>query len=137
MATMTIDDVVRVFLDGPLAADLATLNPDGSPQLSVIWYERRGDEVVVNTTVQRVKAHNMDRDPRVALLVGDPGRYVRLDGDARVVATGADALADIRALAVRYNGEDAAARQARDVWSTEQRVTYAIAIRRVYRYGFE
>ncbi len=134
---MTLDDDVRVFLDGPLTADLATLNPDGSPQLSVIWYERRGDEVVVNTTVQRVKAHNMDRDPRVSLLVGDPGRYVRLDGDARVVATGADALADIRALAVRYNGEDAAARQARDVWSKQQRVTYVITIRRVYRYGFE
>ena len=134
---MTLDDEVRVFLDAPRSADLATLNPDGSPQLSVIWYERRGDEVVVNTTVQRVKAHNMDRDPRVSLLVGDPERYVRLDGDARLVATGADALADIRALAVRYNGEDAAARQARDVWSTQQRVTYAIAIRRVYRYGFE
>ena len=137
VARVTLDDDIRVFLDAPRSADLATLNPDGSPQLSVIWYERRGDEVVVNTTVQRVKAHNMDRDPRVSLLVGDPERYVRLDGDARVVATGADALADIRALAVRYNGEDAAARQARDVWSTQQRVTYAIAIRRVYRYGFE
>ena len=137
MARVTFDDDIRVFLDAPRSADLATLNPDGSPQLSVIWYERRGDLVVVNTTVQRVKAHNMDRDPRVSLLVGDPGRYVRLDGDARVVAIGADALADIRALAVRYDGEDAAARQARDVWSTQQRVTYAIAIRRVYRYGFE
>ena len=134
---MTLDDDIRVFLDVPRSADLATLNPDGSPQLSIIWYARRGDEVVVNTTEQRVKARNMDRDPRVSLLVGDPQRYVRLDGDARVVATGTDALADIRALAVRYNGEDAAARQARDVWSTQQRVTYAIAIRRVYRYGFD
>jgi len=134
---MKLDDAVRVFLDAPRSADLATLNPDGSPQLSVIWYARRGDEVVVNTTAQRVKTKNMERDARVALLVGDPERYVRLDGDARIVATGAEALADIRALAVRYNGEEAALRMTRDVWSTQDRVTYAIAVRRVYRYGFD
>ena len=134
---MKLDDDVRTFLDAPRSADLATINANGSPQLSVIWYERRGDEVVVNTTTERVKARNIDRDARVSLLVGDPERYVRLDGVARVVATGPQALADIRALAVRYNGEDAAERQARDVWSTQQRVTYAIAIRRAYRYGFE
>lgn len=134
---MKLDDDVRAFLDTPRSADLATVNANGSPQLSVIWYERRGDEIVVNTTTERVKARNIDRDARVSLLVGDPQRYVRLDGVARVAATGPQALADIRALGVRYNGEDAAERQARDVWSTQQRVTYAIAIRRVYRYGFE
>ena len=134
---MKLDDAVRAFLDAPRSADLATLNPDGSPQLSVIWYARRGDEVIVNTTAQRVKTKNMERDARVALLVGDPERYVRLDGDARLVATGVEALADIRALAVRYNGEEAAERMTRDVWSREDRVTYAIAVRRVYRYGFD
>jgi len=134
---MKLDDDVRAFLDAPRPADLATLNPDGSPQLSVIWYARRGDLVIVNTTAQRVKTKNMERDGRVALLVGDPERYVRLDGDAQLVATGAEGLADIRALAVRYNGEAAAERTTRDVWSKEDRVTYAIAVRRVYRYGFD
>jgi PPOX class probable F420-dependent enzyme len=134
---MKLEDDIRVFLDVPRPADLATLNPDGSPQLSVIWYARRGDEVVVNTTVQRVKAKNMERDARVALLVGDPQRYVRLDGDARIVATGAEALADISALAVRYNGAEAAERMTRDVWTKQDRVTYAIGVRRVYRYGFD
>ena len=134
---MKLDDDVRVFLDAPRPADLATLNPDGSPQLSMIWYARRGDVVVVNTTAQRVKTKNMERDGRVALLVGDPQKYVRLDGDARFVATGAEALADIRALAVRYNGEEAAERMTHDVWSTQDRVTYAISVRRVYRYGFD
>ena len=134
---MKLSPDLQLFMDAPHQADLATINPDGTPQLSVIWYERRGDEVVVNTTAQRVKARNMDRDPRVALLVGGSDRYVRVDGDARIVSTGPAALADIRALAVRYDGEDAAARQTRDVWSTQDRVTYAIAIRRVYRYGFD
>jgi PPOX class probable F420-dependent enzyme len=134
---MVLDADVRAFLDAPRSADLGTINPDGSPQLSIIWYERRGDEVIVNTTATRIKARNMDRDPRVSLLVGDAATYVRLDGAARVVATGMQALADIRALAVRYDGEERADRQARDVWSTQRRVTYAIAIRRVYRYGFD
>jgi PPOX class probable F420-dependent enzyme len=133
---VALDDDIRAFLDAPRPADLATLNADGSPQLSIIWYARRGDEVLVNTTAQRVKARNMDRDPRVSLLVGDADRYVRLDGVARVVATGSEALADIRAMAVRYEGEEHAERETRDVWSKQHRVTYAIAIRRVYRYGF-
>jgi PPOX class probable F420-dependent enzyme len=134
---MKLDPDVRALLDQPLSADLATLNADGSPQLSIVWHERRGDEVVINTTAQRVKARNMDRDPRVALLVGDPARYARLDGVASVVATGAQALADIRALAVRYEGEEHAERETRDVWSKQDRVTYSIAIKRVYRYGFD
>lgn len=134
---MTLDAVIRAFLDAPRSADLATVNGDGSPQVSIIWYERRGDLVVVNTTPSRVKARNMDRDPRVSLLVGDPERYIRLDGEARVVATGTQALAAIRALAVRYNGEESAERQARDVWSKQRRVTYAITVRHVYRYGFD
>ena len=134
---MKLDPDVRALLDPPLSADLATLNADGSPQLSIVWHERRADEVVINTTAQRVKARNMDRDPRVSLLVGDPAKYVRLDGVARIVATGPQALADIRALAVRYEGEEHAERQTREVWSKQDRVTYAIAIRRVYRYGFD
>jgi PPOX class probable F420-dependent enzyme len=134
---MKLEADVRAFLDQPLSSDLATINPDGSPHLSIIWHERRGDEVVVNTTARRVKARNMDRDPRVSLLVGGAEKYVRLDGDAHVVATGAQALADIRALAVRYEGEEHAERETRDLWSKQERVTYAIAIRRVYHYGFD
>ncbi|HAF10597.1 MAG TPA: PPOX class F420-dependent oxidoreductase [Chloroflexi bacterium] len=134
---MTLAADVREFLDAPRFAVLGTLNEDGSPQLTVIWYARRDDEVIVNTTAPRKKALNMARDPRVALLVGESDRYVRLDGAAREVAAGDDALQDIRELAVRYDGEAAAEKQTRDVWSKQQRVTYAIAVRRVYRYGFE
>ncbi len=128
---------VRAFLDAPRSADLGTINPDGSPQLSIIWYERRDDEVVINTTAQRIKARNMDHDPRVSLLIGDADTYVRIDGDARVIATGAHAVADIRAMAVRYAGEEHAEKQTRDTWSKQDRVTYAIVITRVYRYGFD
>lgn len=134
---MKLDADVRSFLDGPRFAVLGTLNGDGSAHLTVMWYGRRGDEIVVNTTAPRMKAANIRRDPRVSLLVGQSERYVRLDGDARVIASGDAALRDIHDLAVRYDGEPAAERQTRDVWSTQERVTYTIVVRRVYRYGFD
>lgn len=131
---MKLPATVRAFLDAPRFAVLATVREDGTPHLTVVWYERRGDEVIVNTTAPRSKARNLERDPRASLLVGEMERYVRLEGEARVVATGTAALADIRGLAVRYDGEDAADRQTRTVWSKQERVTYAIAVRRLYRY---
>lgn len=134
---MRLPDKVRAFLDAPRFAVLATIREDGSPQLTVVWYAVRGDEVIVNTTVQRSKARNLDRDPRASLLVGEMERYVRVDGPARVVATGANAVRDIHDLGVRYDGEAAAERQTRSVWSTQERVTYAIAVRRLYEYGLD
>ncbi len=131
---MKLPEPVRAFLDAPHFAVLATVREDGSPHLTVVWYERRGDEVIVNTTAPRSKARNIERDPRVSLLVGEMDRYVRLEGEARAVASGTAALTDIRGMAVRYDGEAAAERQARTVWSKQERVTYAIAVRRLYRY---
>lgn len=131
---MKLPDEVRAFLDAPRLAVLATVRPDGSPHLTVVWYGLRGDELIVNTTARRSKARNLARDPRVSLLVGEMARYVRLEGEARIVATGAAALRDIHDLAVRYDGADAAERQTRTLWSKQARVTYAIAVLRLYRY---
>ena len=133
---MKLGEDVRTFLDAPRFAVLGTVNPDRSPHLSVIWYDRRGDEVIVNTTHERMKARNLAEDPRASLLVGESERYVRLDGVAHAVAFGDEALKDIRALGVRYDGEAAADRQVRAVWGKQDRVTYAIRIRHVYTYGF-
>jgi hypothetical protein len=91
----------------------------------------------VNTTQARVKARNLEADPRVSLLVGQAERYVRLDGVAKAVAFGDEALKDIHALAVRYDGQEAADRQTKLVWGNQDRVTYLIDIRRLYTYGFD
>lgn len=48
---------------------IATLNPDGSPQLSPVWAEAEEDLVIINTSRGRVKERNMARDPRVAVSV--------------------------------------------------------------------
>jgi PPOX class probable F420-dependent enzyme len=128
---------VRTFLDTPRFAVMGTVNPDKSPHLSVVWYERRGDEVIVNTTQARVKARNLEADPRVSLLIGQAERYVRLDGVAKAVAFGDEALKDIHALGVRYDGQEAADSQTKLVWGNQDRVTYLIDIRHLYTYGFD
>jgi PPOX class probable F420-dependent enzyme len=139
---LKLDPQVRAFLEAPRYAVLATINPDGSPHLTEMWYGVRDGELFFNTTEERFKRRNLDRDARVSLLVsGEKGdrvwrtlAYVRVDGTAGLVATGASALEDIVALSVRYDGResDVAARRS---FGQMHRTTYAITIRHVYAKG--
>ena len=140
---MTLDPAVRAFLEEPRYAVLATINRDGSPHLTEMWYDLRGDEIIFNTTEERQKKQNLARDTRVSLLVagrrGEPVwkalKYVRVDGRARRIADGAQAFEDIVRLAIRYDGPSAEA-TARETFATAHRVTYALPVRRVYAKGF-
>lgn len=136
-SSVKLGEDVRAFLDLPRFAVMGTVNPDRSPHLSVVWYERRGDELAVNTTKERVKARNLEADPRVSILVGEAERYVRLDGVAKAVAFGDAAVRDIHGLGVRYDGQEAADRQTKTVWIRQDRVTYLIEVRHLYKYGFD
>jgi len=80
---------------------------------------------MINTTTDRVKYQNMKRDPRVALLVDDGYRYVSIKGTARE-ATERDPKADIETLAVRYTGEEAGRKRAREYYWKMDRVTFMI-----------
>jgi PPOX class probable F420-dependent enzyme len=141
--TSVLEPRVRDYLAAPRYAVIATVNPDGSPQLTEIWYDLRGDELIVNMAAERVKIRNLSRDPRVSLLVagvkGEPTwkaiTYVRVDGRARKVATGAEGVDDIYRLGIRYDGAEAAERTKKETWSKQQRVTYAITPKRVYVKG--
>ena len=76
---LEMNDTVRGLLDSPNMAVLATLNPDGGPQSSVVWVSRDGGDLLISTTRGRRKALNMLRDPRVGLTVFDPAdRTLRL-----------------------------------------------------------
>lgn len=89
-------------------ANLATLMPDGSPQVTPVWFDVANGRVRVNTAKGRVKARNMHDGSHVALSILDPDnpyRYMQIRG--RVVRTteqGADAHID--ALAKKYLGKD-------------------------------
>ena len=94
------------LFDRPNYAVVATLLPDGSPQATVVWIERDGDEAVVfNTERGRSKPANLERDPRVAVTVIDmanPYRYVQVRGRATLVDEGAKEHIDT--LARKYTG---------------------------------
>jgi PPOX class probable F420-dependent enzyme len=89
-------------------ANLATLMPDGSPQVTPVWFDRKDDRFRVNTAKGRVKARNMKEGAAVALAIMDPDnayRYVQVRGTvSRVTEEGADAHID--ALAKKYIGQD-------------------------------
>lgn len=127
----TLNARQRAFLDGARFAALATVEPDGSAHQTVMWYLLDGDEVVFNTARGRRKPDNLARDPRVSMIVFDGYSFVRVSGRARETATGEAALADIHRLAVRYGGEESAAR-GMERFRKDERVTYRFRIERVY-----
>jgi len=64
-------------------AFVATIMPDGSPQVSPVWIDLEGDHILVNTARGRVKDRNTDRDPRVSIAIPDwqnPYVYVEIRG---------------------------------------------------------
>jgi hypothetical protein len=93
------------------------------------------DEIVFNTRRGRLKDRNLRNDPRASLLVEDGYRFVRVDGVVWAIEDEATAQADIRRLALRYDGEDAAERQMREVFSRQRRVSYRLRVVRVYSGG--
>ena len=78
-----LSESARRLVDGRNYAVLATVNPDGSPQTSVVWVGRDGGDLLFSTVEGRVKHRNMVRDPRVSVSVidsADPENYVELRG---------------------------------------------------------
>jgi PPOX class probable F420-dependent enzyme len=103
-----LNDAVRKLLDDPNPAVLATVNADGSPQTSVVWVGRDGDDVVISSAAGRRKERNLQRDPRVSLAVydqADPDQYAEIRGRASVTEDVGRALA-VR-LAEKYEGPGA------------------------------
>ncbi|MEV5569469.1 PPOX class F420-dependent oxidoreductase [Spirillospora sp. NPDC052269] len=103
-----LNDAVRRLLDEDNPAVLATVNPDGSPQTSVVWVGRDGDDLLVSSQEGRRKVLNALRDPRVSLSVydrSDPLWYLEVRGECTVAEDEGRALAV--ALAEKYEGAGA------------------------------
>jgi PPOX class probable F420-dependent enzyme len=89
-------------------ANLATVMPDGSPQVTPVWCDYKDGLVRVNTAKGRVKARNLKKGVAVALAIVDPDnpyRYVQIRGRVRRV-TEDGAVAHIDSLAKKYLGQD-------------------------------
>jgi PPOX class probable F420-dependent enzyme len=104
---IVLSDAVLRLLDGRNFAVLATVNPDGSPQTSVMWVGRDGGDLLFSTVKGRVKHRNMLRDPRVSVTVidsSDPENYVELRG--RVSMTPDPGRRLDTQLSWKYDGRD-------------------------------
>jgi PPOX class probable F420-dependent enzyme len=105
--SISLSDATLALLDGKNYAILATINPDGSPQTSVVWIGRDGNDLLFSTVAGRVKHRNMERDPRVSVTVldsADPENYVELRG--RVSMTPDVGRAVDTRLSWKYDGRD-------------------------------
>lgn len=105
------DKIPEPFKDlfGKLAyANIATVMPDGSPQVTPVWFDYDGDYLRVNSAKGRIKDKNMRRNKRVALSIQDPDnayRYLAVRGNVEeITEQGADAHID--SLAKKYLGKD-------------------------------
>src|SRR3954469_23186497 len=89
-------------------AHLATIQPDGSPQVTPVWFDYTDGKVRVNTAKGRVKARNMSEGTKVALSIVDPDndyRYVQIRGIVSKETTDG-AAQHIDGLAKKYLGKD-------------------------------
>ena len=133
--TQTISPGFKRLMREPAYCQLATLMPDGSPQVTQVWVETDGEHILVNTSEGRQKVKNVRRDPRVAFNVVDTTNAWRIaSGRGRVVdvtTEGADQLID--ELAKKYLGEDAYMNRR----PGEVRLTIKIAPEKIKEVGLE
>ena len=127
---------VREFLDEPRFAVLATLNADGMAQQTVMWYRLDGDHVMMNTARGRKKDLNLLHDRRASICVEDGYRYVTIAGETELIDDQERAQADIKALAIRYHGQERGEEMARDQFSQQERVTVLLSVSHVIANGF-
>ena len=105
-------DIPGEFLDlltrKKALAHLATVQPDGSPQVTPVWFDYTDGHIRVNTAKGRVKARNMSEGTKVALSIVDPDndyRYIQVRGTVtRETEEGADSHID--SLTKKYLGKD-------------------------------
>lgn len=102
------DKYLDLFNTKVAFANLATIMPDGTPQVTPVWFDYANGAVRVNTAKGRVKARNMTEGAPVALAIMDPEnpyRHIQVRGTVRrATESGADAHID--SLAKKYLGKD-------------------------------
>ena len=102
-----VPEIAKGWFDSAEFAVIATILPSGQPHQSVVWVERDGDEILVSTVKGRRKHLNIERDPRVSVLVypaSNPYSYVEIRGTATMTEEGGRDLID--RLCHRYTGAE-------------------------------
>jgi PPOX class probable F420-dependent enzyme len=132
---LTVEAVLTQDLRDWLMAELrypvlAVLTGDGAPNQSVMWFDLDPDEpdtILMNTKVGRAKERFLRRDPRISLCFEDELKWVALQGRAELDEDRDRSLADIQALARRYEDDPAK-------FDGQQRVTFRMRVEKVIRH---
>jgi PPOX class probable F420-dependent enzyme len=108
MGNTVIPDKYLDLFNKKAFASLATLMPGGEPQVTPVWVDYDGGQVIVNTAAGRQKDQNLQRDGRVSMCIIDPDnpyRYLEIRGRvSERTSNGADAHID--KMAKKYLGQD-------------------------------
>jgi PPOX class probable F420-dependent enzyme len=102
-----LTEPLLALLRAPSICYIATIMPDGSPQLTQTWVDTDGEHVIINTVEGFQKVRNIERDPRVALTITDPNethRYLQVRGTVINVTT-EGGVENIEKLAHKYTGK--------------------------------
>ncbi len=130
-----LSEKARAFLREKRFAVLGTINNDGAPQLTTMWYILEDDDtILMNTRAGRKKDRNMRRDRRISICISDGYSYITLSGQVEIIDDPNIAQHDIYRLAVRYHGEETGKRQSVEKFSNEQRVTLHLKPNRIEEY---
>ncbi|NJP65995.1 TIGR03618 family F420-dependent PPOX class oxidoreductase [Streptomyces spiramenti] len=101
-----LSDKLKETLDSKMFVTVATVQPDGSPQLSPVWVTHADGDVLISTTEDRRKTRNLARDPRVTVMVNpaeSPYSYAEIRGTAELVPDPEGRLID--ELSLKYTGK--------------------------------
>lgn len=132
---MTLTPEVRSFLEDVRFAVLATHHSNNRIHQSVMWYELRGDTIMMNTVAGRVKSRNLRKYPQVSVCWEDDYSYVAIQGEViEIIDDHETAVADIQNLARRYHSDKSEEELAPQLenFATQQRETVLISIDHVF-----
>jgi PPOX class probable F420-dependent enzyme len=126
----------REVLDRPRQfAVLSTNGRDGTPHQAVVWYDLRGDDLLVNSRPERVWPTNLRRDPRFSILVEDGYEWLSIRGSAERLDDAEQAREDIIAMARRYHAtEPARAERSIAKFRSQTRESFLLHPERVTEY---
>ena len=104
-----LTDSARKLLEGKNLLYIASINRDGTPQITPVWVDTDGTHILVNTAIGRVKQKNVTRDPRVTLTLNSPTDFydvAMIRGRVIEQTTGPQADKHIDKMAKKYIGKD-------------------------------
>ncbi|RFU38757.1 PPOX class F420-dependent oxidoreductase [Actinomadura logoneensis] len=137
MERMTAEEWRAFVLEGTRTGKVGVTRKDGSPHVTPIWFLLDGDDLLFTTYGKGLKAHALQRDPRVSITVDDqapPYSFVMIDGVAALTRDPDELLRWATAIGGRYMGADRAEEFGRrnavpDEYLVRVRITKVVAQR--------